>query len=119
MDPRGANFIVRPRAQNCLATPVIAKPSSLIVGDSPLWGENKTDQDLFVPRTRTTMTICLDPFPSLALLLAWNRLPPSARASFLSSNLSTSLLRQQKFWAMNGAHFTSPIRGDLVYAHRP
>src|SRR6218665_456211 len=57
MDPRGANFIVRPRAQNCLATPVIAKPSSLIVGDSPLWGENKTDQDLFVPRTRTTMTM--------------------------------------------------------------
>src|SRR6218665_3021487 len=40
---------------------LISKPSSLIVGDlnaySPLWGENKTDQDLFVSRTRTTMAI--------------------------------------------------------------
>jgi len=46
-------------------------------------------RELFVPRTRTTMA------KSRSLLVAgpslWNRLPPSARTSFLSSNLSTSL----------------------------
>src|SRR6218665_3222220 len=27
--------------------------------------------------------------------------------------------RQQKFWAMNGVHLASPIRGELGYAHWP
>ena len=39
----------------------ISKPSSLIVDDlnaySPLWGENKTDQDHFVPQTKTTVAM--------------------------------------------------------------
>jgi len=65
----------------------------LIVGDlhaySPLRGENKTDQDLFVPRTRTTMAMS-GSFSFIGPSL-WNRLPPSARVSFLSSDLSTSL----------------------------
>ena len=72
---------------------LISKPSSLIVGYpnaySPLWGETKTDQDLFVPRTKTTVARS-GSFSVIGPSL-WNRLPPSARASFLSSDLSTSL----------------------------
>jgi len=52
-------------------------------------------RELFVPRTRTTslwLNLHVDPFRLLALPYGfWNRLPPSARASFISSNLSTSL----------------------------
>ena len=46
-------------------------------------------RELFVPRTRTIMAMSRSVSvigPSL-----WNRLPPSARASLLSSNLSTSV----------------------------
>src|SRR6218665_741608 len=72
---------------------LISKPSSLIVGDlnaySSLWGENKSDQDLFVPRTRTIMAVSKS-FSVIGPSL-WNRLTPSAQASFLSSNLSASL----------------------------
>ena len=46
-------------------------------------------RELFVPRTRTTMA--KSRFFSVAGPSLWNRLPPSARASFLSSNLFTSL----------------------------
>ena len=46
-------------------------------------------QELFVLRTRTTMAMSRS-FAVIAPSL-WNRLPPSARASLLSSNLSTSL----------------------------
>src|SRR6218665_2611165 len=46
--------------------------------------------ELFVPRTRTTMAMSRS-FAVIAPSL-WNRLPSSARASLLSSNLSTSLL---------------------------
>ena len=41
----------------------------------------------------------------------FTRLPLSCKSS--------SLPRQQKFRAMNGAHLASPIRGELGYAHRP
>src|SRR6218665_1048694 len=44
---------------------------------------------LFVPRTMTTMAMSRS-FSVIAPSL-WNRLPPSARAYLLSSNLSTSL----------------------------
>ena len=46
-------------------------------------------RELFVPRTRTTMATSR----SVAVIgpSLWNRLPPSVRASLLSSNLSTSL----------------------------
>ena len=44
---------------------------------------------LFVPRTTTTMVMSRS-FSVIAPSL-WNRLPPSARASLSSSNLSTSL----------------------------
>src|SRR6218665_2881824 len=46
-------------------------------------------RELFVSRTRTTMAM----FRSFSVNAPslWNRLPPSARASLLSSNLSTSL----------------------------
>ena len=46
-------------------------------------------RELFVPRTRTTMAMSRS-FAVIAPSL-WNCLPPSARASLLSSNLSTSL----------------------------
>src|SRR6218665_17955 len=46
-------------------------------------------RELFVSRTRTTMAKSRS--FSVAGPSLWNRLPPSARASFLSSNLSTSL----------------------------
>ena len=46
-------------------------------------------RELFVPRTRTTMAMSRS-FAVIAPSL-WNRLPPSSRASLLSSNLSTSL----------------------------
>jgi len=46
-------------------------------------------QDLFVPRTRTTMAKSRS-FSIISPSL-WKRLPRSARASFLSSNFSTSL----------------------------
>src|SRR6218665_1491135 len=46
-------------------------------------------QELFVPQTRTTMAMSRS-FSVIGPSL-WNHLPPSARASFLSSNLSTSL----------------------------
>ena len=46
-------------------------------------------RELFVPRTRTTMAMSRS-FSVIAPSL-WNRLPPSARASLLSSNLPTSL----------------------------
>src|SRR6218665_3563745 len=46
-------------------------------------------RELYVPRTRTTMAMSRS-FALIAPSL-WNRLPPSARASLLSSNLSTSL----------------------------
>src|SRR6218665_2229525 len=46
-------------------------------------------QELYFPRTRTTMAMSRS-FAVIAPSL-WNRLPPSARASLLSSNLSTSL----------------------------
>ena len=46
-------------------------------------------RELFVPRTRTTMAMSRS-FTVIAPSL-WNRLPPSARAPLLSSNLSTSL----------------------------
>src|SRR6218665_2430391 len=46
-------------------------------------------RELFVPRTRTTMAMSRS-FAVIAPSL-WNRLPPSARASLSSSNLSTSL----------------------------
>jgi len=68
---------------------LISKPSSLLVGYlnaySPLWGENKTDQDLFVPRTKTTVAMS-GSFSVIGPSL-WNCIPPSARASFLSSYL--------------------------------
>src|SRR6218665_1373607 len=72
---------------------LISKPSSLIVGDlnaySTLWGGNKTDQDLYDPRTKTTVAMS-ESFSIIGPSL-WNRLPLSARSSFLSSDLSTSL----------------------------
>src|SRR6218665_3269983 len=46
-------------------------------------------RELFVHRTRTTMTMSRS-FSVIGPSL-WNRLPPSACASLLSSNLSTSL----------------------------
>ena len=73
-------------------------------------------RELFVPRSSRTMAKSRS--FSVAGPSFWNRLPPSARASFLSSNLSASLPRQQKFWAMNGAHLASPIRGERGYAQR-
>src|SRR6218665_3767869 len=47
-------------------------------------------RELFVPWTRTTMAMSRS-FSVIGPFL-WNRLPPSAHASLLSSNLSTSLL---------------------------
>ena len=46
-------------------------------------------RELYVPRTRTIMAMSRA-FAVIAPSF-WNRLPPSARASLLSSNLSTSL----------------------------
>src|SRR6218665_1255387 len=46
-------------------------------------------RELFVPRTRTTMAMSRT-FSVIGPSL-WNRLPPSARASLLSSNLSMSI----------------------------
>ena len=46
-------------------------------------------RELFVHRTRTSMAMSRS-FSVIGPSL-WNRLPPSARASLLSSNLSTSL----------------------------
>src|SRR6218665_192606 len=46
-------------------------------------------RELFVPRTRTTMDMSRS-FSVIGPSL-WNRLPPSARAYLLPSNLSTSL----------------------------
>src|SRR6218665_379497 len=46
-------------------------------------------RELYVPRTRTTRAMSRS-FAVIAPSL-WNRLPPSARSSLLSSNLSTSL----------------------------
>src|SRR6218665_430067 len=46
-------------------------------------------RELYVPRTRTTMAMSRS-FAVIAPSL-WKRLPPSARVSLLSSNLSTSL----------------------------
>jgi len=46
-------------------------------------------RERFVPQTRTTMAMSRS-FSIIGPSL-WNRFPPSAHASFLSSNLSTSL----------------------------
>src|SRR6218665_3253272 len=58
-------------------------------------------QELFVPRTRTTMAMSRS-FSVIGPSL-WNRLPPSALASLLSSNLSTSLslLKTYLFFGAN------------------
>ena len=47
-------------------------------------------------------------------LLAWQGLALLGHYSKFSS-----MPRQQKFRAMNGAHLASPIRGELRYAHWP
>src|SRR6218665_2676660 len=54
--------------------------------------------------------------------ISWS-LPSAIReyhaSVFLTSPLHSTLPRQQKINAMNGAHLASPIRGELGYAHWP
>jgi len=78
------------KAQIGVASKYIRDAIRLPTAASSLRALSSLDRrELFVPRIRTTMAMSRS--FSVVGPSIWNRHPPSARASFLSSNLSTSL----------------------------